>query len=491
MGARTVGIMLAVVFAAYLGLSFAVPPIDDELYYWCWAKDLQWSYYDHPPMTALMIRASTEVFGDNLFAIRLPACIAAITVLGVLAWLTKPRGILIGALLSPVFSFGAVIITPDTPLLLFWSLYLAWLVAVHRRLDNFDNIPRWVWAIGGALLGCGILGKYTAGLAVPAGLLSFLYLGRMHHRRWMPGYGLHLATAFVTSMPILIHNIRHGFAPLLFQWRHSMVESDPGLQACGEFLGVQVLLVGTMPLLLLPWVWKCRRELLAQPLTRVCVCLYALPLVFFILKSTRGPLQGNWALASYLGFWPLAAVWWNRVATTAFLRWGTRLTFGVPVTCVALLGAHLAYPFPMLPVKLDRITYMVERNRYAERVAKELHERAENRPVFAVDYQWVSFLRFYGVDARQLAGVTRSSHFTQRPEQLTDHPQALFFSDYDPPESCFTGVAEKNRVADVEFAMRGTQIGVYHIWECRRAEDWNPPNAGGTPGATLLNIPSP
>src|SRR5437899_384467 len=34
----------------YLALAALVPPFDDELYYWCWSRDLQLSYYDHPPM---------------------------------------------------------------------------------------------------------------------------------------------------------------------------------------------------------------------------------------------------------------------------------------------------------------------------------------------------------------------------------------------------------------------------------------------------------
>src|SRR5665213_568710 len=51
-------------FAVYLILAAVLPALDDEVYYWCWAKELQWSYYDHPPMTAVLIRLSTSLFGD-------------------------------------------------------------------------------------------------------------------------------------------------------------------------------------------------------------------------------------------------------------------------------------------------------------------------------------------------------------------------------------------------------------------------------------------
>ena len=73
-----------------LALAAAVPPFDDELYYWCWSRDLQLSYYDHPPMVAYLIRLSTEIFGQTVFAIRLPGVISGLTVIGVIGWLSRP-----------------------------------------------------------------------------------------------------------------------------------------------------------------------------------------------------------------------------------------------------------------------------------------------------------------------------------------------------------------------------------------------------------------
>lgn len=58
-------------------LSAHLPPSEDELYYWAWAKDLHWSYFDHPPMVAYLIALSTKIFGDNLFGIRFFACLEA------------------------------------------------------------------------------------------------------------------------------------------------------------------------------------------------------------------------------------------------------------------------------------------------------------------------------------------------------------------------------------------------------------------------------
>ena len=133
MGWREIAVGLAV-FAGYVGLAAWLPPLDDELYYWCWSKELQWSYYDHPAMTAVLIRASTELFGDTVLAIRLPACAALAGAFAILLSLTRPKGMMFAALVTPPFTFGAVLMTPDTPLLFFWAAYLRWLVGVHRSL---------------------------------------------------------------------------------------------------------------------------------------------------------------------------------------------------------------------------------------------------------------------------------------------------------------------------------------------------------------------
>ena len=57
--------------------------------------------------------------------------------------------------------------------------------------------------------------------------------------------------------------------------------------------GVQVLLFGVLPLVLLPWTWANFRTLTADPRLRAAVCLYALPFTFFLYKAARGPLEAT------------------------------------------------------------------------------------------------------------------------------------------------------------------------------------------------------
>src|SRR5258707_13996052 len=106
---------------------------------------------------------------------------------------------------------------------------------------------------------------------------------------------------------------------------------------------MQLLLFGSVPFVVLVWALRNRRDLLADPRLRVCLCLFGFPFAFFLYKATRGPLEGNWALACYIAVWPLAAVWYAGVRSRVWRRC-VRAGFAVPAGCVLLLAVHLVHP---------------------------------------------------------------------------------------------------------------------------------------------------
>ncbi len=446
--------LLLAMLPVYFVLAAVVPPFDDELYYWCWSRELQLSYYDHPPMVAYMIRASTELFGDSILAIRLPAVLSAAVVAGVIGWLSRPRVLLPVVLLSPVLTFAAVLVTPDTPMLMCWALYLAWLVTVHDRLAT-DRVPFWWWLLGGVILGGGMLGKYTTGLAAVAGGVSFLFAGSW--RRWVGGYVVHALVAVLAASPILIHNIRHDFIPIRYQWGHSMSSPNPGFGPFAEFVGLQILFVGTVPLTVFVWaIWRWR-ELLADPRLRVCACLFVLPFAFFLLKATRGRIEGNWAFPCYLACWPLAAEWYRRVRESAGWRWAVRAAFVVPVVASLFFLVHIIEPVPLLPAASDRVTRQYERISLARAVASDLHAAGYTGPVYVPTYQWTALLRWHGIDARQLEGMSRPSHFTQHGCPPPDPSQVLVFTEAPVRPTEFPGFGPPRSAACYPLVVRGTQ----------------------------------
>ena len=67
---RFAQIAFFVLLAVKIYFEFAAAPIGDEAYYWMWGQKLAWSYFDHPPLHAWLLRLMDLVFGWNLFALR-------------------------------------------------------------------------------------------------------------------------------------------------------------------------------------------------------------------------------------------------------------------------------------------------------------------------------------------------------------------------------------------------------------------------------------
>lgn len=463
---------MAGLFFLYAGLAVVLPPADDELYYWCWSRDLQLSYYDHPAMVAYLIRFSTTIFGQSVFALRLPAVLATLVAFAVVAHLLRWRSTLLAVLLTPLFTFGAILVTPDTPLLLFWSLYLLWLTGLHRRLNPAepDPTPRasWgYWVLGGVLLGGGVLGKYTMALAIPAGAVSLAFVRPWS--RWYVGYLIHGLIAFGIASPILIFNIQRDFAPLQYQWEHATASGRSGLVTFGEFVGVQALGFGLLPFVLLPWaVWNARR-FLADPVLRVCLCLYVVPLSIFTYKSMKGPLEGNWAIVSYLGFWPIAAAWYDSIRQRTWMRRFALAACLPPAICVLVFGVHLIHPWSIIPPRLDRVTRQFDRVAAMKEVAAAIRARGESVPVFTPIYQHVALLRYFGVDARQIDGVSRPSHFTHPPEHPRDHDRVLIVAEGPLQPPLTDGFAPAEHVFHTRLVVRGEWVSTYYVWSVRKS----------------------
>jgi 4-amino-4-deoxy-L-arabinose transferase-like glycosyltransferase len=461
---------------AYALLASALPPLEDEVYYWTWSKSLQLSYFDHPGMVAWLIRLSTCLWGDTILGMRFPACCCLTFVFLVIGLLVQspPRTstgllrrcpILIGLLLTPLFTFGAILITPDAPLLAMWAAYLWWLVAIQERLADDTGqrgLWRW-WLIGGVILGLGGLSKYTMVLAVPSGFASFL-LSRQPRQNWFWGYVGHGVVSAIVAAPILFYNLQHNFEPLLFQWRHAMHDHPASWQSFCEFWGVQVLLFGTLPLFLIPWTLRNLPSLCRCPRLRVCTCLFLIPLVFFVYKAAKTELEGNWALVMFVSVWPVVIAWYDTVRASRWWNCLAAAAFAPPMICVAGLAILLVSPVPLLPAKFDRLGRQRARWEMVQDVAAVIQARSEFIPTFTTTYQLTALLRFWNIDSHQEASF-RASHYTFPPEHVTDVPIAYFLTDRPLSPEIDTVFQPPERIGTFPVKVRGEIVQTYSLWK--------------------------
>ena len=115
-----------------LVVAASVPLAPDEAYYWVWSRALAPGYPDHPPMVAIWIRIGTMLAGDSALGVRLlgpiAVAIASLLLVDAADRLLPGRraGLRAAALLNAtlLFGVGSVLMTPDAPLLTFWTACL-------------------------------------------------------------------------------------------------------------------------------------------------------------------------------------------------------------------------------------------------------------------------------------------------------------------------------------------------------------------------------
>ena len=203
-----------------------LPVTRDEAYYFDWAGQLAWGYFDHPPGVALL-SLGVELAPGSSLAARIGAVIAGSLALLVLWRLYRASGLSTGnglllTLVLSVASFpgliAGIITTPDTVLLLCWPL------ALHEALCALQGQRR-RWLTAGIATGLGLLGKYTMVMIGPVFLWALLRADPRALRTPWPYLGGLLA--LLVFAPTLLWNAQHDWLTLRFQFGHGF-STDSG-----------------------------------------------------------------------------------------------------------------------------------------------------------------------------------------------------------------------------------------------------------------------
>ncbi len=190
---------------------------NDEVYYWTYALDLQWNYFDHPPFVAWLIRVTTvNLWIHHETAIRFGAILSS----GICTWLIYQTGVFISdkrtgwysALLYSASLYCSIIagtfMLPDSPQMVFWLWGIILLLKISKATtQEMSTFKLWCWF--GLAAGLCILCKVHGIFLWAAVFIIALFITRkfLHQR------GLYVA-GFITLLiisPIIIWNIQHNF----------------------------------------------------------------------------------------------------------------------------------------------------------------------------------------------------------------------------------------------------------------------------------------
>lgn len=477
-------VVLATIALTALRLAWAarVELAPQEAYYWQYARHLDLSYFDHPPLAAWLIAGSVRLFGTSEWAVRAPAvaCGAGLTLLlySLATRLVSRRAGALAALAANttvLFAIGAVIITPDVPLVLCWTAALRLACEVLLPEGSGGGRCAWRWYALGACCGLALLAKYTAGLLVLQLLVAMLVLPM--GRKWLgtPHPWIAALVALAVFSPVILWNAHHGWASFAFQTTGRAATSD-GAHAflTARYLALQVVAVGPLlyALLLASLAWLAGRARAGDPRAVLLLVMGAPGVVLFTLMSPWVFVKMNWVGPAYVA--PLVAVawWWSE-------RWqdprARRVGSAAVLTGAALaIAAHIVPLAPRLPfpARDDLVTG------WRELAAAVDHLRVggdgTDPLVIGGDYKTASELAFYlrGQPRTQSSGAVGGQglayDYWLDGETAQD---ALVVSDDRRP---MDAVALRGHCASVELLEPVTVHRGYHVvttfrlWRCHR-----------------------
>ncbi len=200
----------------------------DELYYIACTDHLAFGYVDQPPLSIALLAVWRWMFGDSLHAIRIPAALAISASAFLTSLIARRMG---GGRFSLWLSAFSVVsaymllgsgrsYSMNSLDILFWTAALY----ICVRLLAGDS-PR-LWLAFGALVGLGLLNKYSIGFMC-AGLAAGLVLtpGRRHIAGAQFWWGALIA--FLLFLPHVVWEIQKGLPTLEFMHNASQEKNAP------------------------------------------------------------------------------------------------------------------------------------------------------------------------------------------------------------------------------------------------------------------------
>lgn len=321
---------------------------NDEAYYWLYSQQLQWNYFDHPPMVAVWVR----LFTLNGWLHEYEGLVRAGSVIGVAfsTWFLYRAVSLIkderaGWFAACLFTaslyaglIAGVMIMPDSPQIFFWTFCL-WQIARLMRDDrNYTS-----WLLLGVAAGLCIMSK-VHGVFLWLGLGAFILFKK---REWLklPQLYIALLLSLLIMSPIFFWNLQYNFPTWRFHSaRIDLTETAPEKDGVWiELLGQALINNPFNVLLIIIALWFAFKSGKLHP-TLIAYNFIALPLLIaLVIISVFRDTWYHWSGPAYTSLLPLAAVYLSKTyPETAFpsiLKWS------IGFFVLALVGWPLAVHF--------------------------------------------------------------------------------------------------------------------------------------------------
>jgi hypothetical protein len=348
--------------------------LDDEAYYWVYAHFLDWGYFDHPSMIALLIKAGTFIFPGELgvrFFITVFSTATLLIIYDLLPQKNKTLFFIITASMA-LLQIGSIIAAPDIPLIFFTALFF-WLYRRFLQQETFINAL--LLGLGMALM---LYSKYHGVLVIAFTLFSHFNLLKKPLAYVAVIFGAILFT------PHLLWQFHNGFPSVQYHlFERSASAYD--LSFSTEYILGQLLFFG--PFVGWLFIWMSLRYKPADRFEKALKFTLVGFFVFFFLSTFKGRVEGNWTFPVLV---PLIIL--SHQSLLLHEKWKIFLGKTVPFTLVLVLAVRIYMAMDVSPLSWAPKDEFHQNKKWVTAIK----QRAGDRPVVFMDsYQKASKYWFY------------------------------------------------------------------------------------------------
>lgn len=350
---------------------------DDEAYYWVYSKFMDWGYFDHPPMIAVMIKMGTLVFAGEL-GVRLLVVLMGTASIFLIEKLTQPKDqkLFYALVLNmAVLQIGGIIAVPDIPLLFFTALFF---LAYRNYTAKNAWMSAFYLAIVIALL---LYSKYHGILIVLATVGSNWKLLKQ------PLTWLVIAAAIALFMPHVLWQLQHGL-PSLNYHLFERVSPAYSLSFTTDYLAGQLLIAG--PLLGWLMIWSAFKYKPVDVTQKAMKWSLGFVYFLFLISSFKSRTEANWTVPLLV---PLIVLAYHHLESNRkFQKW-IYAVLPVSILLILLVRVFMILDTPLIE-KLPKDEF-----HYSKSWTSAIKEKSNGlQVVFTNSYQRASKYWFYTGD---------------------------------------------------------------------------------------------
>ncbi len=362
-------LLLALLQANYTEL------LSDEAYYWKYSQFLDWGYFDHPPMVALLIKIGSNILPGEI-GVRLLFTLMGTGTIFLLQQLVNPSNkILFYVIISSIglLYFMSFLALPDIPLIFFSSAFF-YLLKQYYRNDSLR-----ISILIGIIIACILLSKYHGFVVITLAFLSNLKLIKKR------SFFIIFLVSLALVLPHFLWQVYHNFPSIQYHFHDRNLDPYHYSNTI-NFILAQLILFGPLIGFFL-WIgfFKSQRR---NQLEKTLYWQIIGVLIFFFLLTFNGEVQGHWTSILIIPLIYFGYLFLNE--NKQFRKWAY---YQWPLSVLLIFVLKLGL-VTELPVK--KINALFKDFKTKEEWAQSIHSTINDRPlVFMNSYQNASIYEFY------------------------------------------------------------------------------------------------